>query len=266
MTTRPPFLAAALFLLVVPQIGSAQVPADLRAASRARNIAVSKPDAATWDKLTADSFTVVFPSGLFTKKQRLDQIKQQRPGQPAELKNERWQRVGAAFVHRYQVDETAIMAVWTKERSAWRVAAVQATVLDPDSAAVRQAITTAYAGFADAMKRGDAAALAGNYTSDAVLMVPNTTAWEGRAGITQGFTSFLSQFNVVDPRITTKDVVLAGDYAIERGTYAWTLHPKTGTGPDIVDNGKYLTVWERQADGSWKILRDISNTDKPGMM
>jgi uncharacterized protein (TIGR02246 family) len=265
MTTRSLFLAAGL-LILASQIGSAQVPADLRAASRARNIAVAKADAATWDKLTTDSFTVLFPSGLLTKAQRLAAIKQQQPGQPAELKNEHWQRVGPAFVQRYQVGENAFLAVWVKDRGAWRVAAVQATILDPDSAAVHQAITAAYARFVDALKRGDAAAVAASYTDDAVLMVPNTTAWEGRAGITQGFAGFLSQFSVVDPRLTTKDVVLGGDYAIERGTYAWTLHPKTGTGADIVDNGKYLTVWQRQDDGSWKIVRDLSNTDRPGAM
>jgi len=27
------------------------------------------------------------------------------------------------------------------------------------------------------------------------------------------------------------------------------------------DKGKYLTVWKKQADGSWKIYRDINNSD-----
>ena len=92
------------------------------------------------------------------------------------------------------------------------------------------------------------------------------TAWEGRGAISQGFTGFLAQLSLVDGRVATKDVILAGDYAIERGTYMWTLHPKTGTGSDIVDNGKYVTVWERQADSSWKIVRDIFNSDRPGTM
>jgi uncharacterized protein (TIGR02246 family) len=258
--------AAALLTLVVPAISSAQVPADLRAAARARNLAVAKADAATWDKLTTDSFTVLFPSGLLTKAQRLAMIKAGKPSEAPPLQNERFQQVGNGFIHRYQIDEYSFLEVWTKERGSWRVATVQATLLDPDSAAVQSAITAAYARFVDALRRGDAASLGANYTDDAVLMVPNTTDWEGRAGITQGFTGFLSQFSVVDARLTTKHVVLSGDYAIERGTYAWTLHPKTGTGPDIIDNGKYLTVWQRQDDGSWKIVRDISNTDRPGAM
>lgn len=31
------------------------------------------------------------------------------------------------------------------------------------------------------------------------------------------------------------------------------------------DTGKYLTVWKKQPDGNWKIVRDIFNSDKPGM-
>ncbi len=76
----------------------------------------------------------------------------------------------------------------------------------------------------------------------------------------------LSQFSIVDARLTTKDVIVTADYAIERGTFSWTLHPKTGTGPDIVDTGKYLTVWERQEDGSWRITRDINNSDRAAAM
>ena len=225
--------------------------------------------AAMWTQNRVQAAPVVvavFPSGLFTKQQRLDQIKQQQPRQPAELKNERWQRVGTAFVERYQARDNAFMTVWTKERGGWRVAAVQGTLMDPDSAATQQAIAAADTRFLDALKRGDVAALISSYTDDAVVLSPNMSAWEGRSAISQGFTGFLSQLSLVDGRVVTKDVILAGDYAIERGTYAWTLHPKTGTGSDIVDNGKYVTVWERQADSSWKIIRDIFNSDRPGTM
>ena len=91
MTTRSPFLAAGL-LILASQISSAQVPADLRAAARARNLAVAKADVATWDKLTTDSFTVVFPSGPLTKAQRLAEIKLGKPTENPPLQNERFHR------------------------------------------------------------------------------------------------------------------------------------------------------------------------------
>ena len=266
MTRRSPFLAAALLTLIAPHVTNAQVPVALRAAARARNLAVAQADTATWNKLTSDSFTVVFPWGQFMKAQRSAEIAHQQPFANPPLQHERFQAVGNAFLHRYEIQNGAFLEVWVRERGAWRVATVQATALDPDSAAVQQAITAANTRFVDAFKRGDAATLTANYTDDAVLMPPNMTAWEGRAGINQGFTSFLSQFSLVDARLATKDVIRSGDYAIERGTYTWTLHPKTGTGADIVDSGKYLTVWQLQEDGSWKIARDINNSDRPPSM
>jgi hypothetical protein len=31
----------------------------------------------------------------------------------------------------------------------------------------------------------------------------------------------------------------------------------------IVDNGKYMTVWKKDLDGSWKIAADMFNTSLP---
>src|SRR2546428_4389604 len=111
MTTRLPSLAAALLTLGVPPISSAQVPADLRAAARARNLAVAKADAATWDTLTTDSFTVLFPSGLLTKAQRLAMIKADKASEAPPLQNERFQQVANAFIHPYQIVDYSFLEV-----------------------------------------------------------------------------------------------------------------------------------------------------------
>jgi ketosteroid isomerase-like protein len=31
----------------------------------------------------------------------------------------------------------------------------------------------------------------------------------------------------------------------------------------VEDRGKYLEIWKRQADGSWKVALDIFNSDLP---
>ncbi len=269
MTTRTPFFAAAFLTLLAPHTSRAQVPAALRAAAAARMTALGQSDAAKWGQLTSDSFTVVGTDGRsLTKAERIAQLKAGSPGQAWVPQYERYHALagGTAFVRRYDLASVAFIEVWSREQGTWRAADVQVTAIIPDSAVVRHAIDTANARYADAFKRGDAASLVATYTDDAVVMPPNMTVWEGRAAISQGFAGFLSQFSVVDARLTTKDVIVTADYATERGTYSWTLHPKSGTGPDIVDNGKYLTVWERQEDGSWKIVRDINNSDRAGAM
>jgi uncharacterized protein (TIGR02246 family) len=128
---------------------------------------------------------------------------------------------------------------------------------------VRHAIDAGNARFVESMKRSDAAGLASYYADGAVVMLPNGPAWEGTAGIKQGFTDFFSNLAVPDFQLTTHDVIVELGTAVERGTYDMTIHPKNGTGADITDRGKYITVWERQPDGSWKISRDISNSDNP---
>ena len=252
-------------LLVTPSLSRAQVPADLRAAARARNTAVTQADAATWDRLTADNFTLITAGGkVVTKAERLAQIKRQQPGAPVPLQHDTMQVNGNLAVQRFQGRDIWVTQVWGKDKRGWRVNAVQVTLIEPDSAAVRQAIDSAYVRYNAALKSGDAAAIAQMYTDDAIVMAPNFPAWQGRAAVNAGFAGFFGQFAITDVRLATRDVIVSGALAIEQGTYEWTLHPKTGA--DIKDNGKYLTVWQRQTDGSWKIVRDINNSDRPGTM
>jgi ketosteroid isomerase-like protein len=53
----------------------------------------------------------------------------------------------------------------------------------------------------------------------------------------------------------------AGDLAYVSGAYQWKLKDASGKG--FVDQGKYLTVWKKQADGSWKVLFDMFNSNLP---
>ena len=55
--------------------------------------------------------------------------------------------------------------------------------------------------------------------------------------------------------IDPQEIVILGDYAYTRGLY--TVASKAG---DI--DGKFMTILKRQDDGSWKIYRDIFNSNK----
>jgi ketosteroid isomerase-like protein len=60
--------------------------------------------------------------------------------------------------------------------------------------------------------------------------------------------------------IRPEETVVAGDWAWSRGTY--DLKGEAKGEPYHVD-GKFLTILERQADGSWKIYRDAFNSNVP---
>jgi ketosteroid isomerase-like protein len=103
--------------------------------------------------------------------------------------------------------------------------------------------------------------MAANYADDAVMMLDRGPVLEGAAAIKQGFTDFVSEDSIPNVTLATHDIMLLPSTAIERGTFQLTRHRKGSTGADFTMRGKYMTVWQQQEDGSWKIVRDISNSD-----
>jgi uncharacterized protein (TIGR02246 family) len=130
-----------------------------------------------------------------------------------------------------------------------------------DVAAVRQAIDQANAKGVDAMTRGDSAGMVANYADDAVVMDPGAPPRRGRGEIGASLAKYVRSAKVSDYKYNTVSVDVAGDYAIETGSVEWTTTPNGGK--PMHNKGKYLTVWKKQADGSWKIYRDIHNADGP---
>ena len=53
--------------------------------------------------------------------------------------------------------------------------------------------------------------------------------------------------------INTEEVVVLGGKAYSHGTLTWTMIPGEG-GDTVTKIGNFLTILDKQADGSWKIL------------
>ncbi len=117
------------------------------------------------------------------------------------------------------------------------------------------------ADFAAAYGAGDAARLSELYTADAVLLPPNQPPVEGRQAILANFQGVFSQFNATFV-ITSQETRFGGEWAFDRGGYQVKLMPTSG-GKEIEDSGKYLVILQRQPDGSWKVARDIDNSNGP---
>jgi uncharacterized protein (TIGR02246 family) len=131
-----------------------------------------------------------------------------------------------------------------------------------DRAAVQAAIDAQLAKFRDAMIKGDTAGMASIYTEDAIVMPASMPMVRGRAAMNAMNAGMFATMSVTDMKFATTDLILTGDYAIETGTYQMTFKPQNA--PQLVDDGKYVSIWQKQADGSWLMIRDIFNSDKPG--
>ena len=56
------------------------------------------------------------------------------------------------------------------------------------------------------------------------------------------------------------DISASGDLGYTYGTFEFRAKDKDGK--ETVDHGKYMSVWKKQADGSWKVAVDMGNAAK----
>ncbi len=121
---------------------------------------------------------------------------------------------------------------------------------------VRAEIETAYEGFVAAFTQGDAAALAGRYTTDAQLLPPNSDFVTGTDAI-KAFWQGVFDMGIKGANLETVEVEAHGETATEIGKYTMFVE-----GGQVADAGKYVVTWKNE-QGTWKLHRDIWNTSQP---
>jgi uncharacterized protein (TIGR02246 family) len=129
-----------------------------------------------------------------------------------------------------------------------------------DPAVVQRSIDSALVTFMAAAKRSDPAGMASVFAEDGMVLPPGMKASSGRPQIEKGYAAMFRVMGLPEITIKTTDLIVSGEYAIETGTYDQTMKPTNGT--PVRDIGKYVSVWKRQPDGSWKMVRDIFNSDQ----
>ena len=100
------------------------------------------------------------------------------------------------------------------------------------------------------------------YAEDAVLLPTAEPIVVGKAAIRKEWAHILAIPNFQNKSETTKiDVSSSGDMAFSMGSYVATMMGEDGN--LATEPGKWLSVWKRQVDGSWRIVADTYNTDIP---
>jgi ketosteroid isomerase-like protein len=95
------------------------------------------------------------------------------------------------------------------------------------------------------------------YAGDARVLPPNHATVTGREAIGTLLRSFGS-FQAV--RFTILAIEGRNDLAYVHGAYRLTFTPP-GAAQPVGDTGKYLEIWKKRRDGSWKVVLDIWNSD-----
>jgi uncharacterized protein (TIGR02246 family) len=117
------------------------------------------------------------------------------------------------------------------------------------------AVTAVEADMLAAFKAKDAAKLTSHYASDAVLAVPERTV-KGSEAIAKANAEDLK-----DPAFsldfTNERTDSSGDLAYTSGSFKVT-YTDIKTKKVVNGQGTYVTVFKKQADGSWKAVADIA--------
>jgi uncharacterized protein (TIGR02246 family) len=109
----------------------------------------------------------------------------------------------------------------------------------------------------------DAAKLLAHYADDATLMAPGTPASHGKDAIGGVLKEMVS-----DPALSLKfqptrvEVAKSSDIAYSEGSFTLTMTDPVTKKPRT-DKGSYVTVYKKQADGSWKAVSDIATNETP---
>lgn len=111
-----------------------------------------------------------------------------------------------------------------------------------------------------ALRTNDIDSIAAHWTDSMIVMPPNTPMLRGREAVRAWVVAFLEQSRFVDGRFTESAITVSGDLAVERVAFSLTVRPVSGGDP-MVDVGKGLHVYQRQADGSWRLAMDIWNAN-----
>jgi uncharacterized protein (TIGR02246 family) len=242
-------------------------------------------DPAVIERIVADDFLGVTPEGVqYTKRRFIDDTKANPLGFTSNEVNEMKIRFFGNLAVA-QGDETFTRKngaqgrfVWTdvlvRRVGEWRIVAAHdvlapaaghpaSTALFPgadQTADATREIAKTREAYAAAWERGSAAEIAALYTHDALVLYPNQPAVSGRSAILEYFRGFFGDFPKNEFELASAEVIINGQWAFDRGSYRWKGVPRAGGRPEE-DNGKYLVVLQRQADSTWKVARDMDNSD-----
>jgi ketosteroid isomerase-like protein len=101
------------------------------------------------------------------------------------------------------------------------------------------------------------------YADDAAVLPANAELLTSKPSVQKYWTEQLTAGVDVSCTPMYVESSAAGDMVYVVGSYTMTTKPVKGKGKASSDHGKYMAVWKKQADGSWKAEADTWNSDLP---
>ena len=129
--------------------------------------------------------------------------------------------------------------------------------ITPDASGVRAAIT----GLREAVNAGDTTAFFQLTADDFEVFPPGSEPLKGPAARELFRGLFAESFPSLAP-FSAEEIEVAGNLAMQRYSFALTLRPKSG-GAATTESGSGLHIWRRDAEGRWRLAKDIWTSPPP---
>ena len=128
-----------------------------------------------------------------------------------------------------------------------------------DPAAIAKQIQSMDADWSHAANLGDVETCISYYADDGLLLEPNASVVTGKEAFRKSWTALVTGPDYVSLTFASTKVTVAqaGDMAWDIGTYELTTKDKDGKAAK--EAGKYVEVWQKQVDGTWKVAVDTYN-------
>jgi len=108
----------------------------------------------------------------------------------------------------------------------------------------------------EAWEKGDPERIAAIFTDDGIMLSQGGKVFKGRQEILERQKAAMQSVTPpVKVSVITVKIWLDGDAAYETGKYKYEYTEK---GKPTTEEGRYVTMWKRQGDGSWKLSMDMA--------
>ncbi|MCB9150029.1 MAG: SgcJ/EcaC family oxidoreductase [Caldilineaceae bacterium] len=151
---------------------------------------------------------------------------------------------------------------WKIHRDIYNSNVPPAAAPETDVAQVTDAVNAIWREYEASVEAGDADRWGELWVDDGVKYPPDAPMLEGKEAIVNNMREWMAMATASEVTITNHTVEVAGDFAFVRGLFRVDAELRANGMPVIMD-GKYMSILQRQPDGSWKLYRDIFNSNVP---
>ena len=115
--------------------------------------------------------------------------------------------------------------------------------------------------YLQSINEGDIQALSSLTTTGHVMLPPNREPVVGKSANDAMNGGAFERYSFSETW-SPEETVIDGDLAFQRGTFTTIATPK-GEGDRFEVSGSFLRIYQRQANGEWRMTRDMFNSSAP---